>query len=541
MSTYKVVDADQLDTDLTSVASAIRTKGGTSADLTFPSGFVSAIEDMPSGGIEPPESPNWVRPEGCANLDALLTADTHTDVMYYTLDNYNHKFKFATCNISTTPSQSNTKHLERGHVENGVFVVDESVVFSNNQQNYIYQDFSNPWDDYPVFRVYVEDVSVFTSFAMTIGNDTVPAIEVVLKSSKSYNCGSTATKLTRRLRIDAAPTAFAGKAMLQKVTISDTSNITSCQNMFVECRHLVEGNFSEWNVSNVTRFDHMFRDCIRLKNADFSNWNNSIATEINRMFESCLSIEEITFGTNFKPKPTSLYQMFIRCLSLKKITFSQFDLSNTTTMQNMFYDCASLEEINGAQYLDTSAVTGNNYPSFIGCYSLRKLPTGFVWDLSGSTEASGIDKFNARSFTELDLSSAVHTEKITFPPAITNLQLLEKVDYHGWDTSGITGFTNSNWKSPYPYYVNLGGWDLTHLTSISNLWNYDTVIEYYPPKIAVSHSYNNMLNLDHASKLRILDVLPVTTDAVTLTLSDVKNDLTDAEIAVATQKGWTVA
>lgn len=38
------------DTELTSVANAIRTKGGTSGSLSFPSGFVSAIEDIPSGG-----------------------------------------------------------------------------------------------------------------------------------------------------------------------------------------------------------------------------------------------------------------------------------------------------------------------------------------------------------------------------------------------------------------------------------------------------------------------------------------------------------
>ena len=38
------------DTDLTSVANAIRTKGGTSSSLVFPSGFVTAIQNIPSGG-----------------------------------------------------------------------------------------------------------------------------------------------------------------------------------------------------------------------------------------------------------------------------------------------------------------------------------------------------------------------------------------------------------------------------------------------------------------------------------------------------------
>jgi len=38
------------DTELTSIANAIRTKGGTSASLTFPTGFVSAINDIQTGG-----------------------------------------------------------------------------------------------------------------------------------------------------------------------------------------------------------------------------------------------------------------------------------------------------------------------------------------------------------------------------------------------------------------------------------------------------------------------------------------------------------
>lgn len=38
------------DTELTSVADAIRAKGGTSDSLTYPDGFVSAIEAIPTGG-----------------------------------------------------------------------------------------------------------------------------------------------------------------------------------------------------------------------------------------------------------------------------------------------------------------------------------------------------------------------------------------------------------------------------------------------------------------------------------------------------------
>lgn len=53
MALDKLVDSSQLDADLASVANAIRTKGGTSAQLAFPDGFVSAVQAIPTGGAAP--------------------------------------------------------------------------------------------------------------------------------------------------------------------------------------------------------------------------------------------------------------------------------------------------------------------------------------------------------------------------------------------------------------------------------------------------------------------------------------------------------
>lgn len=46
---FLMADYVVTDTDLTAVASVIRTKGGTSAGLAFPSGFISAIGNITSG------------------------------------------------------------------------------------------------------------------------------------------------------------------------------------------------------------------------------------------------------------------------------------------------------------------------------------------------------------------------------------------------------------------------------------------------------------------------------------------------------------
>lgn len=50
MSVDKLVDSTQLNSDLTSVANAIRAKSGGSNSLAFPAGFVSEIQAIPSGG-----------------------------------------------------------------------------------------------------------------------------------------------------------------------------------------------------------------------------------------------------------------------------------------------------------------------------------------------------------------------------------------------------------------------------------------------------------------------------------------------------------
>ena len=50
MALDKAIDSAQLDANLTTIADAIRTKGGTSDALVFPAGFVSAVQAIQAGG-----------------------------------------------------------------------------------------------------------------------------------------------------------------------------------------------------------------------------------------------------------------------------------------------------------------------------------------------------------------------------------------------------------------------------------------------------------------------------------------------------------
>lgn len=48
----KIVNSSELDTNLTNIANAIRTKGGTSAALEFPGGFVDAISEIKTENLD---------------------------------------------------------------------------------------------------------------------------------------------------------------------------------------------------------------------------------------------------------------------------------------------------------------------------------------------------------------------------------------------------------------------------------------------------------------------------------------------------------
>lgn len=65
------------DTELTSVANAIRTKGGTSANLSFPTEFVSAINAIGSGGLEY-ETGTYTPTADTAISTAINFSDTHS-------------------------------------------------------------------------------------------------------------------------------------------------------------------------------------------------------------------------------------------------------------------------------------------------------------------------------------------------------------------------------------------------------------------------------------------------------------------------------
>lgn len=116
MAVDKLVDSTQLDADLTSVANAIRTKGGTSASLAFPAGFVSAVESIETGGGSK------------ANIDIGVSNTPISNIinMFYALEQGTAKTGEFT--LPTAIRNTESRFLSTGlSVIHGFFVADTSI------------------------------------------------------------------------------------------------------------------------------------------------------------------------------------------------------------------------------------------------------------------------------------------------------------------------------------------------------------------------------------------------------------------------------
>jgi len=132
MANYKVSD-----TDLTSVASAIRTKGGTSASLSFPDGFISAIGDIPTGGgstlITKSITENGTYNASSDNADGYSSVSVSVPVLFTKVASY-------TVPISWESGQTGTSMLtaamEGNYVQNSMAYV---LIFTNNESTSSYR------------------------------------------------------------------------------------------------------------------------------------------------------------------------------------------------------------------------------------------------------------------------------------------------------------------------------------------------------------------------------------------------------------------
>lgn len=75
MAVDKAIDSTEFDSKLTTVADAIRTAGGTTATMSFPTGMVDAISSLSSGGGGTEELSTLMKIFGCSDYEISVVQE----------------------------------------------------------------------------------------------------------------------------------------------------------------------------------------------------------------------------------------------------------------------------------------------------------------------------------------------------------------------------------------------------------------------------------------------------------------------------------
>lgn len=243
------------------------------------------------------------------------------------------------------------------------------------------------------------------------------------------------------------------------------------------------------DTSRGTNFSYMFygNGSIGGTNHEFHNFDTSNGTDFSRMFYNCVYIGlnnvvpelDTSKGTNFT-------YMHYSNKSLK--TAPSYDLSNATDVSSMFYNCVDL--VNVPDSYNTSNVTNFSY-MFCACSKMTVAPamdtskmTVFAYMFQNCSALTTVPRFNVSSVTQ----------NLTGSPPFYNCS---KLTYIGIEGEIPRSFTVA--QSPLTY-----------------------------------ECAKNILNA--------LKDYSGTTTTYTLTLNTkTKGYLSESDIAIATQKGWTVA
>lgn len=259
----------------------------------------------------------------------------------------------------------------------------------------------------------------------------------------------------------------------------NTNNLTTASHLF----YLT--NFEEalyFDTSNVTDMSYMFAYNSGL--TDVSVYITSNVANMSYMFSYCSSLESVPqFDTS---SVTNMSYMFNRCTNLKNVP--QFDTSNVTNMSYMFALC---ENLITAPQLNTTKVT-NFKEMFNGCKKITTAPN-----------------LDTSAVTDLIYLKDVFKDCVNLTTAPTyDVSNLEVDGYNNY----IDMFNNCQNLVDFGGYIGL--------------------------KNTVSFQYNTSLSRE--SMLNVFNLAETVSNKLIIICEEINNRLTADDIAIATNKGWTI-
>lgn len=332
MALDKLVDSTQLDAGLATVANAIRTKGGTSAQLAFPQGMADAIAAIPSGGT--PTRTAWYRPSDWPDITSLSYETVEGKdivVCFLTIDT---QMVGVDCDTaySFTIAKSNdiNAYIQLGNIVDGEFIAETTwslsasessksidIVFSQDERFQILKivsgtnvTFMRSAANCPAVELVADGGSIKISNADITGIHSLVAM--TLRGNLRAVFGFyPATSYLKQNAIQVLDMSGLNEFTAEKVIYNMLSGLTSLiQIKFptftnalggrYNTSYLFNGNFnlrevdlSMVSITNAVSTEYMFSGCTALSTIDISNFDMSLVTYTTAMFSSCASLKNL--------------------------------------------------------------------------------------------------------------------------------------------------------------------------------------------------------------------------------------------------------
>lgn len=230
------------------------------------------------------------------------------------------------------------------------------------------------------------------------------------------------------------------------------------------------------------------------------------------------SAENVAVKTDGQTPITSTHELFKDWMKVKTIDLEQMDASEVTDAASMFHSCVALTGI----IMPSTGFTAVEDMSYIcyGCGLLTSFDMSVV-DLSACTTLQSAFGF-CSNLQSLDLSNQGMSCITSMTAMFQNCSRLAELDISGVDLSNVTLMSN--------FTVSCNA-----LTDV--ITDEDTIL----PAIDMGNVWNGAKNLTVQSVRNIFNALPTASDGQTIKLNNmVYNRLSADDIAIATDKGWTV-
>lgn len=304
--------------------------------------------------------------------------------------------------------------------------------------------------------------------------------------------------------------------------LSEATNIPGLMAHIIDNAALPD--MSRLDFSNMQYLNHMFAYNLVPTSISLATLPDTSNIEgLASFFEGCMAVQTIDLADIDTSGAKDMSRFFYGCTALKTIDLSKLDTSNATTLKEMFYNCLNLVPI------DCS-----------------------TWDTSKCTDMSYMYTRNRTGDKEKTIKAPQHddrsrTKNCTYmfgSTGTTNGSAATEI----WAPKCRTN--NASFAFQYCAHVtdlHLDGFDMQPSTSGTNIFagcsaleNIYTDAQTVMP--AVSFALSASPALTEQSAVNIFNALPTVTAARTVSLAAAtKALLTETDIAIATDKGWTVA